>query len=398
MSLSLFFCAAGPSMEAAAAAATVAYIKLVALLGLLPKSGHDNLVFSIDACLNHLAADFSLSEYTTPCASQSDESVASLQRRLKYQKTLMRKATASYEEELPSKVWVRLANIWHVRAAFSKPTIPVRTLAEFIKQFPCSWSSIPQSDISAATITRSRDAFCELIKRFNVEAIAKAVSELPRSGEENLLDPVFIPHIHDEVNLRAKNMAQLPAEFAPDNSRLNRARTSKVQNQVVHVVAGGQSHECLAELAALHRKDGATLALSMCNTLEELLEAFKLGLSRKSCPDSKLRVLHLICGDGVGTNENSVKRLWGKMKNRPTIEYSVLVWRCSSHQSNLCVYIAVCGDTGQQANNHPTTTACVRWFKYLLADYNEEFALSLRQWVFNDLPVRQTAGGFYVRS
>ena len=60
--------------------------------------------------------------------------------------------------------------------------------------------------------------------------------------------------------------------------------------------------------------------------------------------------------------------------------------KCGSHQSNLVVIIAVCGEKFNKPTEQcPITGTCVRFFKYLLLAYSEEFALSLWSYLDGDV-------------
>ena len=61
------------------------------------------------------------------------------------------------------------------------------------------------------------------------------------------------------------------------------------------------------------------------------------------------QVIHLLVGDGINTNESAAKRVLEYFSRRDwqaehKISYSLVALRCSSHQSNLTVAIAICGE------------------------------------------------------
>ncbi len=63
--------------------------------------------------------------------------------------------------------------------------------------------------------------------------------------------------------------------------------------------------------------------------------------------------------------------------------------RCASHQANLTVKTAISGATDTDAQKHPLTATIVRFYKFLLSDYHEEFARNLRHYVSSNCRVLQ---------
>ena len=55
------------------------------------------------------------------------------------------------------------------------------------------------------------------------------------------------------------------------------------------------------------RKDGATIATALVNVTTEVVDACLKGLRRNKAPHT--RIVHLIVGDGINTNENALKRV-----------------------------------------------------------------------------------------
>ena len=58
----------------------------------------------------------------------------------------------------------------------------------------------------------------------------------------------------------------------------------------------------------------------------------------------KRRVVHIITCDGVPTNESASRKLLAHLRrSEPRLQYLQLHLKCSSHQCNLCVHVAICG-------------------------------------------------------
>ena len=98
-----------------------------------------------------------------------------------------------------------------------------------------------------------------------------------------------------------------------------------------------------------------------------------------------LRFVHMLVGDGVNTNENSAKRVLQRclvnLQNN-NIEYRLLVWKCSSHQSNLVVMVAIVGCLMTNVLDSNVLCATLsRLYKYLTPAYLDEFTASLRDLV-----------------
>ena len=101
----------------------------------------------------------------------------------------------------------------------------------------------------------------------------------------------------------------------------------------------------------------------------------------------RVRVVHILCGDGINTNENASKRVLQFFRNHSTwgrfsLHYRVILIRCASHQANLVVLVGICqAQLAKAADKDEVCLNCVRLFKYLLPDYIGEFSSALRQYV-----------------
>jgi len=132
------------------------------------------------------------------------------------------------------------------------------------------------------------------------------------------------------------------------------------------------------ELQALLKKDAPTLAHAMRQVVNYVAAAAQRGRA----PGSRLKVVHLVTGDGVPTNMAAARRLFQSFRGDPLIDYHLLVWQCASHQTNLVVQVAICGRLlADPLNANALCVTCSRLFKYLINDYFEEFSASLRVYV-----------------
>ncbi len=107
-------------------------------------------------------------------------------------------------------------------------------------------------------------------------------------------------------------------------------------------------------------------------------------------PASRLRVIHLLTGDGVPTNMAAARRLLHSYRKDAHVEYRLIVWLCAAHQANLVVQVAICGSLlADPVNQNGLCGTCSRLFKYLISDYFDEFSSSLRSWVTESLRLVQ---------
>ena len=136
----------------------------------------------------------------------------------------------------------------------------------------------------------------------------------------------------------------------------NRSRTSKVQNNLVHVAkvqvptARGSSQSssalssskvetllALTELQPLCNKTARTLATALKAVVDELKDSLQLTPGRT--------LLHILVGDAIGTNGAAARLLHQAMvdAHRNNFKYRLVVLKCGSHQSNLAAASALFG-------------------------------------------------------
>ena len=107
------------------------------------------------------------------------------------------------------------------------------------------------------------------------------------------------------------------------------------------------------------------------------------GTQRKA---KSVRILHLISGDGLNTNENAVKRVLSHfLLNQSAgnlVQYRVMVWKCASHQANLVVLVAITGSLAKGPTQSSDLCGTLsRLYKYLVPSYLDEFTAQLRNYV-----------------
>ncbi len=321
--------------------------------------------------------------------------LARLRRQVRYQK----ERRVSAEDLLASddRVGKRLQLIWFARAGLSNPATPVQRMEEFMAEF----SRVEEKQISHTYVARVRDCFAELIKHLNRQCLANLVKET-RAKSPNCSSHVVIGHIHDEASMRVRSFLPGALASARNPLRLCRSRSSKVQNNVVTVSGGGSSLEWFCELQPLARKDAPTIATAIILCISEIIDSVSVTASSEvgtgavavttSSEAGKARLVHCVTGDAVNTNESALRRVlyYFRQAEYSTVEYFLLGWKCSSHQANLVVAAAICGEQGvrQPERNNRLCKACSQLFRHLMVDYCEEFGSSLRQHVIDKLRLR----------
>ena len=144
-------------------------------------------------------------------------------------------------------------------------------------------------------------------------------------------------------------------------------------------------------MQALATKDGATVAHSIITTLKPIMESLVAGIPVEHRGSTKVRLIHLLTGDAIPNNEAAAKRVleyFFRNARRLGLRYAILVFKCSSHQSNLVVQVAICGKILTKVLEvNALCGTCSRLFKYLMSDYLEDFASALKKEVVANLSI-----------
>ena len=286
-----------------------------------------------------------------------------LQNTVQYQKRRRQQAEDMLKMALAGKVSNRIQNIWFIRAGLSDPSIPAVALEQLCASFPESETQA----IGKTYVGTVRGAFAEVIKQLAKNTLLRLIAFLPASfGSES--STLFVAHIHDEASMRLRSYdGSLPG-------RIIRARSSQVQNSCVTMFANLARVEWPTELQPLGQKTGATIAKCIITIMDGILRDIS---NASGMPWKCARVLHVLTGDGVNTNENASKRVlnyflrhtsWGHL----ILRYRMVVIRCASHQANLVVLAAICGGLPENAVEMNAVCAnCNLLFKHLMPQYVE---------------------------
>ena len=244
-----------------------------------------------------------------------------------------------------------------------------RMVAEICRDF----SGDSLEPLSHASVAVARDSFAEVLKQMN----AQDMKLIGCSAVDDKF--VVIRHLHDEACFRLRSSSR---PFGDPFRTLSRSTSSKVQNNVIEVHTAAKKCACVMELQPLARKNASCLAHALFLCVRSVLTNMQIQ-------DNATRVIHVVVGDAIPTNWAASRLLWAAVKSeqekqRLMCDYSLLVLRCCSHQCNLTVKTAITGSTGTSlrkqsgsADKSPLVLTVVRWCKFLLPTYIEEFSKNL---------------------
>jgi hypothetical protein len=149
----------------------------------------------------------------------------------------------------------------------------------------------------------------------------------------------------------------------------------------------------LTDLQPLAKKDANALCWAIFSVLKEFALGMRQPENDKAQPTAARRLVHVVVGDSVAANGAAAKRLLPLVQSHTSEadsvfrgwQYRLINIRCASHQANLAVRTAIGGQvrsaTSLEAN-------AVRFYKYLLSEYHEEFVLNCRTILADQLVVR----------
>ena len=339
---------------------------------------------AIDTLRTALDAEFDVRSIGYHAANSSRPVVSRkrLQNQRDYQIVCRKRAEAKLKAAVSEKIAGRIQHQWFMQAILANPNVPARTLDQWFENFPTSETRM----VSATYIGAVRDAWAEELKCMNAGAVTRYSAEL---GQFSALLPsdsatVFVQHIHDEAPMRFRSWN------AGLFVRRLRGRSSKVQNNCMAIFIAGKVVDWLAELQPVAQKNGATIAACLIANMSSVINAIAAA---RGTTWSRARIIHLLIGDGVNTNENAAKRLWRYYQENTKwgglkLKYHLIAIRCSSHQVNLVVVVAICGELLLNAVERNSICAnATRLYKYLIRDYLEEFSANLKQHIADTMRV-----------
>ena len=275
-----------------------------------------------------------------------------LMRQVRYHKKLRFVAESKFKVTKGHHLGGIVAPEIFVRVGLSDPAINSRQLKRVL-------STDCQAPISHVYAGKVRDSFAEMLKNLTKERLSSALGVAPLGGGGASVVPVYVAHVHDEASMRFRSYDRVAVKAFGDDGLgrvFSRGRYSKVQNNSLHVTLGSSSNgfEWYSELQPLSRKDADTLATALMMAVDELLSACTAAVRERQA--RRVRVLHLLIGDGVNTNEAAAKRLMHqylvRKQHGAELQYRLLMWKCASHQANLVVLVAIAGRMVKDAVEH----------------------------------------------
>ncbi|CAK0857217.1 unnamed protein product [Prorocentrum cordatum] len=301
-------------------------------------------------------------------------------------------AQSALVAERQSKEGNQMRALWIIRCFLSPPTLSQRALADYLGAFPVGGDRAP---VGQGFIGRVRDAFAATLKDFQkheLNALCAAALDAREAAGQQGPCVVYLVHVHDEAQMRLRSFQTdanatpgmpLPRGVGVGGDAFSRSREAKVQNNVIRVATGDACLQWLTELQPLARKTADTLAAALFQAVKDILEIVGGQCAGRS-PVHSYRLVHLLIGDGVNTNAAAGARLLELLPAQMAAcgKYLLLLLRCASHQSNLCVEVAITGKKlAKPLEQCPLTANCSRLFKYLLAAHVDEYCSSLRIFV-----------------
>ena len=315
-----------------------------------------------------------------------------LQKAFRYQEGKAESLRAALAQAKAKKVSGEISPIWFVRVGLSDPNLSARQLRELCRNFIDD-----EHPISATRIGATRDAFAEILKMLRSDQVSKSVAATANMHNGQTV-PIFVCHQHDEAEMRFKSYGRVEPALVAALGRtvepFSRARTSKVQNDLIQLKFVDQSKkrielEWLSEISCLELKDVPTIATALVTSCRSVLDAIVAGLRMHPGRPRQVRVIHLLVGDAVGTNEAAAKRALAYFKSGRhglPVKYSLVVFRCSGHQCNLVVLVVIAESlVSKPIQNNGLCGTCVRLYKYLMPSCLFQFEAALRNYVVSNV-------------
>ena len=324
---------------------------------------------------------------------------------LAYQHERAKLRAAELAEACAPKSRGEVPSIWFVRVGLSNPLVSSSQMREFCRNLTLDG----ERPISRTYIGAARDAFAEILKKLRSEQVAKSIADAP-AGRSDTVGPIFICHLHDEASMRFKSYGRVEPGMVAALGRtvepFSRGRVSKVQDDLIHVRFQDRTGrtvdlEWFSELQALETKDARTIATALTSACGATLDAVAAGLQlHPSCP-TRARVVHILVGDAIGTNEAAAKRMLAYFKSarhRLPIDYSLVVFRCAAHQCNLVVLVAIAESlVSKPADANALCGTCVRLYKYLMVLCLPQFEAALRRYVVDNVTLHEDSDSLETR-
>ena len=298
----------------------------------------------------------------------------------------------AHKFEVGTRVSNRIGDIWLVRTMLATPTVTTGMFEAFCKEFPGVEMA---KAISKTSIGKVRDAMAEIVKSENSANVKQLFSAFT-ALQPGQVARAYVPHQQDEAYMRIRSSDPLVSKnetgmvFPNHTPMTSRARGSKIQNHVLDICFGTTRQPWYSELQAMRKKDAGTLATCLitaaCGPFECLVSAVADGNGPPDGASCKVKVFHLITGDAIGTNDAAMRKvMYYFLKMWPLRTYMIyhlIGFKCAAHKANLVTVAAICGRMMRKPiQGNRICGAAVRYFKYLVPSYSDDFALRLKDLV-----------------
>jgi len=98
----------------------------------------------------------------------------------------------------------------------------------------------------------------------------------------------------------------------------------------------------------MSRKDAPTVAKTLLSVVDEIVAEAKAGSAAVPAErrhSGQIRVVHLLTGDGIPTNQAAARRVLHQIvaerRYGGDVDYKLAMWTCASHVTCLCTQVVV---------------------------------------------------------
>lgn len=344
-----------------------------------------------------------------PKTSDTSRRVSLVQGKLRYQKSKYKDLKRRFDELSKTKAGASLRSQWLARVALSHPQTSALGFSETFKDLICAGVDSKNTGCGRSSITYIRDAFVEILKAKNADAIRAAARSLAVHARAEMashvsrvvsgcsvsrggmVKSVELLHIHDEATMR------LRSHMAAHEGKPSRSRHTAVQQHAAWLYIGDEIIPVLTELDPLAQKDAKVVATTIYRILQHAHDLVNAGLvSAEGGVDIVEYVfVHCLVGDGVSTNQAAAKIIVNAARQiLGSRMYLLLFVRCATHQAQLSAKNAAIGPAAAAGTlnaaignkdmlNGNLCKIIVKLFKFVVPDYFEEFVVRIREWAFS---------------
>ena len=181
-------------------------------------------------------------------------------------------------------------------------------MSNFLRSFPTRETQ----QVSCSYVGRIRDGMAEVVKDLSLEEVSKAVrlaspSSLHRPNGRIESVPFFQHHVQDEAEMQLRS-SEASLDSGSFKRAALRARSSKVQCNCIHVSPKGSAPlEVYTDLQPLSRKNADTIAAAIIKATVPIFHRLQTTPNQNQC--TQIRLLHVVPGDGIPTNQAALRRV-----------------------------------------------------------------------------------------